>query len=195
MTKIFGLFVVAMLWSGGQGVWEAVGNRAPQSVSCNAPESAQSEWLHLSGCQVNLLEAAYEERDGKPTGPVYLPLNPRTDEPQKTVRFVVATEDPEILALLREASTVKQGDTALLGFLAANAKRLIRDKDVVGMTQSGITKRSKIHERLRELNKDLSSDFVVIDEGREPSLLKSGAVLAVGLLLLVALGTRALKKG
>lgn len=185
MKNLGCLLTLGLLWGGGQGVYEALRNRSPETVSCEQAEKTPptASWLHLTGCRLNVMEAAYKTRFGLPTDDIFIPLT-STGPGKKTVRFVLATKDPDIIAVVKEMAALDQKDSkALFGFLAKNAKRLIREKDVKGMVQSGIDKNDKIHKRLRETNKDLVDDFVVIDEGREPGFLWSAVLLTIGLLL------------
>lgn len=191
------LFTIALLFAGGQGVYEGVRNRAPESLSCAQAEKTppRSAWVNLTGCKVNLMEAAYNTRFGAPAEKIFVPLTVTESSKTNTVHFVLATQDTEMVAVVHEMAALDEKDTsAVYAFLGKNAKRLIRDKDVIGMVQSGISKNDKMHQRLRDLNKDLVEDFLVIDEGREPDLMWSFLLLAGGvlcLLLLVASLTKA----
>jgi len=194
-VKLAFLLAIALLWAGGQGVYEGVTNRAPQTISCaeanKTPPSAT--WLHLTGCRVSVIEAAYSTtRSGdEPSGDIYLPLSSAGEDESKTVRFVLATRDPAVLSLIKEMSALDaKNEGAFFSFLGKNAKRMIYDKDVTGMVQSGINRKDKVQEKLRELNKDLAADFVVIEEGREPGLVWPAVLLTGGIALFLFLSLR-----
>lgn len=185
MKKLGCLLTLALLWGGGQGVYEALRNRSPQEMTCEQAEKTppSGSWLHLTGCRVNVMEAAYKTRFGVPIDDIFIPLT-SAGPGKKPVRFVLATKDPEIIAVVKEMAALDEKDKgALFTFLAKNAKRLVRDKDVKGMVQSGIDKNDKVQRRLRDVNKDLVADFVVIDEGREPGFLWSAFLLTGGVVL------------
>jgi hypothetical protein len=195
LGKLLVWFVpIAMMWAGGQGVYEAVTNRAPQSISCeaanNTPPSAA--WLNLTGCRISVIEAAYETRSsGEPSGDIYLPLTSAGDGKSRPVHFVLATRDDAVVSVVKELSALDaKNQGAFFEYLGKNAKRMIYDKDVRGMVQSGINKNDKIQARLRDLNKNLAADFVVIEEGKEPSLTWSALLLAGGIGFLLFLGSR-----
>jgi hypothetical protein len=197
LGKLGCLLMLALMWAGGQGVYEGLRNRTPETMSCEAAQATppRSSWVHLTGCRVNVLEAAYKTRFGIPTDDIFIPLKAGTGGGDKTIRLVLATKDPDIVAVVKEMSALDGNDKkAFFSFLAKNVRRLVRDKDVTGMVQSGIDKDDKIHRRLKEQNKDLADDFLVIDEGREPRLLWSLVLLGGGLLLVVLLGAGAAGK-
>src|SRR5262245_10606107 len=126
--KGFGcLVMIALLWAGGQGVYEGVRNRSPQTMTCAEAEKAPptASWLHLTDCKVNVLGATYKTRFGKPTDEVFVPLSGAGKEDSKTTRFVLATKDPDIIAVVGEMAAVDSKDTkAVFSFMAKNAKRL-----------------------------------------------------------------------
>jgi hypothetical protein len=196
LGKLGCLLMLALLWAGGQGVYEGLRNRSPETLTCEAAQAMPppSTWVHLTGCRVNVLEAAYKTRFGVPTDDIFIPLKAGGGG-DKAIRLVLATKDPDIVAVVKEMSALDGNDKkAFFSFLAKNARRLVRDKDVTGMVQSGIDKDDKIHRRLKEQNKDLADDFLVIDEGREPRLVWSLVLLGGGILLVVLLGAGAAGK-
>jgi hypothetical protein len=189
--------MIALLWAGGQGAYEALRNRSPETMTCEAAQATppRSAWVHLTGCRVNVLEAAYKTRAGVATDDIFVPLTSGGQGGDKAVRLVLATKDPDVVAVVKEMSALDEKDTkALFSFLAKNAKRLVRVKDVTGMVQAGIDKDDKVYRRLKEVNKDLAADFLVIDEGRQPRLLWSLVLLGGGLLLVLLLGAGAARK-
>jgi len=198
MRKLGCLVMLALLWAGGQGVYEGLRNRTPQTMTCEEAEKTPptGSWLKLTGCRVNVIEAVYKTRFGAPTDDIFIPLTASGPNRAKAVRFVVATRDPDIVALVKEMAAIDdKSKGASFAFLAKNLHRLVRDKDVMGMVQSGIDKDDKTHKRLRELNKDLVEDFVVIDEGRQPSLFKSFLILGGGIVVLLLFIAGASKEG
>jgi hypothetical protein len=187
--------VIALLWGGGQGVYVGMKNRQPTSLSCADFYAGRpkSEWLKLTGCRLSYLGATYRERFGD-IREVFVPVLPVGERRDKTIRLVLATEDAETIALLKEMKKASEQDQkALFGFLAQNAKRLFVERDVEGTLQTGIDRSEKTMKKLRQAEKDLADDFAVLDEGKKPSLFASLALLGGGLLgglLLIALAAR-----
>ena len=184
---------IGLLWGGGQGVYQAVTNRAPTEVTCadldlGLPKGA---WLRVSGCTGSLLDASFKTRLGVVTE-VYLPLHAKRDgETEPPAHLVLATRDREVVDLAKKMSKIDSKDIkAMLGFVAENAKRLRHEKEVEGMVRSGIDSDDKVLKHLREKKEGLAADFVVLDDGRKPGFL-SALLLGAGVLLLLLLGAGA----
>jgi len=196
VSKLGCLLILALLWAGGQGSYEAIRYRQREETTCEAAQVKlpQSAWIHLSGCRVDLTAAAYKTAGSSPTGDIYVPLIPK--EPgSRPVRIVLATRDPEIVTVVTDLAALDAKDKgALFAFVARNARRLVREKDVTGMLESGLDRDDKLHARLRELDKDLVEDFVVLVEGKEPHPMRSVALLAGGIALALFVSTRAARK-
>jgi hypothetical protein len=191
---IFFLIVIALLWGGGQGLYEGLRYREPRSIACEEALQAPplSGWVHLTGCRVDGFHVVRKTHLGIPSDDLYVPVTSR-DPAVKAVRIVLATKDPDLVAVVNEFSKEKDTKAQIL-FMVKNDKRLRRDKDITGMVQSGIDREDKLFRRLRELDRNIADDFVVIDEGRTPNLLRSGILFLAGVGLLV-LGFVLGKKG
>ena len=185
--RIFGLLlVVALVLGGGQGLYEALRYRQPESLPCEEALRGPlpSRWVRLVGCRVNGAEAAWKTHFTSPAIDVYVPLIPKDPRTSKTVGLVLKTKDPELLDAVKDLAALDPKDSkAVILFMVKNEKRLKLDKDITGMVDSGID--SKISRHLKELDRHLADDFAVIDEGRKPSFAKSGLLLLAGLSVLV----------
>ncbi len=198
MKKLAFLAMIGLLWVSGQGFYEAWSYKAPVTEPCDAALAGapRSGWVHFTGCRVNVMEATYMTRgSGEVTDEIYLVLAPRGASATQPVHYLLATKDPDVIAVVKEMAAIDGKDKrALYGFLAKNITRLVRDKDVIGMPQTWLDRSNKTDKRLRESNKNLADDFVILDEGRQPGSVGSalgalgGAVVAF--LFLGALGLK-----
>ena len=198
MKKLALLAMIGLLWASGQGFYEAWRYREPLTQPCDAAvaEAPRSRWVRFTGCRVNVLKATYSTRaNGEVADTVYLTLTPRGAAASQRVRYLLATTDPDVIAVVKEMAALDEKDkSAFYSFLSRNLKRLVRDKDVVGMTQTWVDRRDKTDKRLREANKELTDDFEIIDEGRQPGGVGSalaalgGAVVAFLVLGVLAAG-------
>jgi hypothetical protein len=195
MRKLGCLVVIGMLYAGGHGLWVGFRNRSPQTMTCAeaARTPPTADWVHLTGCRINLMDAvARESSSGEPRGDIYVPLRaaPKadTDNP-RTARFVLATRDPAIVAVLTEMSALDANDkSAFYGFMAKNLDRMIIDRDVRGVVRGGLLNDDRVTTRLKHMKLELAPDFVVLNDGEEPSLLWPLTLLGGGVAAIVMLG-------
>lgn len=187
---LLGASSLALLWMGGQGVYQALTNRSPVDATCAGLEKTvpSATWLRVKGCTGLLTEASYK-RKGSVIREVYIPVHaPRpegaTEDPVS--HLVVATADDGVVALMREMAELDKSKDAkgIQLFMAQNAQRIRFDKDVEGMVRWGIDSDDKVLSHLRERRKKrLAEDFVVLDEGQQPALIWSATLLGGGIIL------------
>lgn len=194
MVRLGCLLMIGLLFLGGKGCYEALKNRSPHEMTCAEANTTAptAQWLHLKDCSINVLGASYKTRNDKPTDEIYIPLTSPGPNASTTSRVVLKTSDPDIVALVKELAAIdKNNQTAFFSFMAKNAKRMILTKDVKGMVQAGIDKNDTVQSKLAAMNKELAADFVILEEGSEPSLVKSGLMLGGGIVIaLLFLGSR-----
>jgi hypothetical protein len=178
---------VALLWAGGQGFYQAVTNRTPTMLTCADLEKAPAKaaWVRVTGCTGSLIDSSYKKKYSSVTE-IFIPVH--TKGGSETAHLVVATEDPSLLAVAKRMSEAdaKSDTKAMLSFLAENAKALQYDQEIEGMVRSGFDSDDKVLKHLRERKKGLAADFVVLDQGKKPGMIKSGLMLGGGVLLGVA---------
>jgi hypothetical protein len=181
---------VALMGAGGFGVVRGIGNREPQTLSCAEfyAQRPSAAWLRLTDCRIRLFDAAYRESFGA-VREVLAPVVPTREDATIEIRLVVATRDPDALALVKEMRVLDKKDDpgAGLAFLAKNAKRMVASRDIQGTLRTEVDRGDPAFVKLRDLENNLVRDFAVLDEGRNPSLVGSLSLLA-GALLLGALG-------
>jgi hypothetical protein len=134
---------IALLWKGGQGVYEAVGNTEPTELSCAELEKTPpaTGWFRLTGCVADLLDASYR-KSGSEVTEIFIPAYPAGVEKPDKIHLVVATEDPELSAFMEEMASVDEsrGTGAALQVLAKHADKLRVTRNFQGMVQAGIDK-------------------------------------------------------
>jgi len=101
--------VILFALLGGVALWVGVGkvrlyfaNPKPRVSSCAELYRAgpPGDWLELSSCRVSLAEAAYKETGAGAIREAYLPARPPERGAELPVKLVLATRDPQLLALL-----------------------------------------------------------------------------------------------
>lgn len=179
------ILVLGAFSAGVREVREAMANRAPVDVACAdfVASPPAGSWVRLTGAVGALRDAAFREQNGV-ADRLYVPLACGGSGPGP-VRVVMATEDDQLLAAL-------------------NAKRDadVR-RDIVGMVRT-----AKDHETGTTTGgglaggcanctaklQGLAPDYVVIEDGQDPSMARGLAWLAGAIAGSVAL-VRILRSG
>lgn len=175
------LFPIVLLWMGGQGIYTAMTNRQPLTMPF--AEYAQSrpdtKWVELTGAQLDVSEATWFGLTGS-FSEVYVPLHvPGAGSDAKVVALLL-TRDSAVLDLVREMKAISD-DKAALAFILKNRERLAPVRDVRGLLKFGIDSEDKKRRKIAKLNDNLTADFVVIEEGKQPEILTSLGLLGASL--------------
>jgi len=178
------IFAIGLLWGGGQGIYVGLKNRAPVEITVANFLTAHpdAEWVTLKDARLNLLESAHRERLGK-IAELYVPVRPVGEAEDAPVRILLETKNKETIAALEKIKLAGDSESETLGALAEVADKLIETRDVSGLIQFGIDSDSRARRKLSELDMNLADNFVILEEGAEPSLGNSAGLLVLGLLL------------
>lgn len=188
---LVGIVAVALLGAGGQWSYEAIANPAPAELTCADLAKARPEagWLRLKGCVADVIDAAAMGSEAEIVE-LYVPLRP-ADGPPQTAQALLATRNPGLLALAKEAAGIPKGGQQAFLFVFQNRWQLKLRRDFEGMLRIGFGREDesrRVLDRLR--GKDVAPGVIVIDEGRRPRPVAGAAML---LLALATLGTLALR--
>ena len=167
IAKWGGAFLFFLLGAAGCSlgvgrIREAAANRAPTEASCADLEARRfiGSWVHLTGASGTLAGAGVRSKNGV-ADRLYVPLT-CDGSTSSSVRVLMATENPSLLA-------------------AVKAKRDAEiPRDVKGMVRDARSHSSEITSGAgldRTIDR-LALDYVVLEDGGEPSLLAGLAWLA-----------------
>lgn len=177
---------VAMLWSGGQSLYTAAMNRRPTTMSYDdyVKTKPKATWLMLTNCSVRLTEACFKSYyGGKNATELYVPVRSMRPEGRKEkVQIVLATKDPNALATFSEMQNLKTEDAATLWALK-NRNRIVMQRNVGGLVQFGINLKDSERQKLANLLQNASDDFIILEEGAQPSLTEGLGLSTGGLML------------
>ena len=183
---LLGLLLLAI---GGEGVYQAATSRPQATLPCDeiAREPQRAKWVRITGCSVDYLGAGYYRESGGRVSELFLPVRPALEPKTTPVAIVVATRDPEVIALLQ--ATVGGGqepsqETFLVMMLRIVTKLAV-SRDVEGYAPGGIAGYQQARRARVALNAPLAPQFIVIDLHAEPSFMMHGIVAGTGLTLLV----------
>ena len=94
------LVSLVFLAHGGEALYHAATNRQPVIVTCDqfVRQRPNALWLRVTGCDADYLGAGYRESKGG-LNELFLPMRPPSQSPTSPVALVVATNDPQVLAI------------------------------------------------------------------------------------------------
>ena len=195
MTKLLPaallLASLVFLVHGGEALYDAAVNRQPVMVTCDqfVGQRPSALWLRVTGCDIDYLNAGYRESSGR-LDELFLPVRPPLQLSTSPVTLVVATSDPQVLAIAGTAiGNNRQPDQdAYVGMMQRIVTMLRASKEVEGYARSGFIERLQTRRALAGLAAPLGPDFVVLDLHARPSFVRPGIEAGIGLgLLLVSI--------
>jgi hypothetical protein len=195
VTAALLLMSLVFLAHGGESLYHAVTNRQLHSVSCEqlVQHRPRELWLRVTGCTVDALGAGYSESRGH-LDELFLPMRPPSQPPGSPVTLIVATSDPQALAIAGATigNNQQPDQEAYVGMMRRIVGMLNASKEVDGYARSGVVERLQTRRALGGLTAPLAADFVALDLRGKPSLVRPSIEVGIGVaLLLVAVGCRA----
>ncbi len=182
------LIAIALLVMGVQATYTALKNREPLSISVSEyiAKKPSVEWVSFTNASLNLLESAHvNERGG--IVEVFIPVREGNEPLGSPVQVLLSTKKPEVLAALADLNASSRSDQAAQAAMKRLAAQVFVKRDVSGLIRFGMDEDSKTRSKLERLKMNLAKDFVILNDGEEPSLLNGVLILAAGLLLIFAL--------
>lgn len=191
LTAALLLASLVFLVHGGEALYDAAVNRQPVTVTCDqfVRQRPSALWLRVTGCDIDYLNAGYRESSGR-LDELFLPIRPPSQPPTSPVTLVVATSEPQVLAVAGTAiGNNRQPDhDAYVGMMRRIVTMLRASKEVEGYARSGFIERLQTRRALAGLAAPLGPDFVVLDLHARPSFVRPGIEAGIGLgLLLVSI--------
>jgi hypothetical protein len=174
---------------GGEGLYHAATNRQPVAVTCSqlVQQRPRALWLRVSGCDIDYLGAGYRESNGR-LEELFFPMRPPSQSPTFPIALVVATADPQVLAIAAKTigNNQQPDQESYLVMMLRIVTMLRASKEVDGYARSGFIERLQTRRALAGLTAPLAPDFVALDLHSKPSFVTPGIEAGIGLALLVA---------
>ncbi len=192
MMKLFtaALLLVSLVFlaHGGEAVYHAATNRQPVIVTCDqfVRQRSRALWLRVTGCDVDSLGAGYRESHGR-LDELFLPVRPPSQPTTSPVALVVATNDPQVLAIAGTTigNNQQPDQDAYAGMMRRIVTMLRASKEVEGYARSGLMERLQTRRALAGLTAPLAPDVVVLDLHARPSFVRAGIEAGLGLVLML----------
>lgn len=194
----FGLLLIigmiALLWAGGQELWTSITNWSPTELTYVEflKDKPKSSWLKLKSCVLDLSEASYKASKSGKIEEVYIPVHGIGETSGEKVHVLLASTDTSFISTVNAMKNIKTESEAVT-YMEKNKAVIFPQRDLEGTVRFGFDLDSKDRTEIAKLNGDLSSDFAIVDEGKQPSLMK-GLLMFGGGLLLGGIGVGSLRK-
>jgi hypothetical protein len=186
-----------LLASGGTALYHAAGNRRQTSVTCEQfiRQPPRALWLRVSGCDFDYLGAGYRQSNGR-IAELFFPVRPPAQSRTTPAVLVVATRDPQVLAMAEETlgNDRVPDQEAFLVMMLRIVTMLKVSREVEGYARAGTFELPHTRRALAGLDAPLAPQVVVLDLHARPAFLLPGLRTAAGLVLFgvaVALGRHA----
>lgn len=193
------VIALGLLFGGGQGIYETwTGSQVHVMTYAQFVKEKPSVGRYrITDGEWRLIEASAisSQLTGDASGALYIPVRGPGNTGAEKVELLLHLEDPENAGAMSVISKMSPER------LAAEMKRdpvLTKvHKPVEGMVEMGMNSDSKDNDALRKgFGEDLSPNYVVLTEGREPiGYLGSTVMLGAGLLILAVGAALGLRKG
>jgi hypothetical protein len=177
--------VIGLFWAGGQNFYTGITNRTPTkaTVAEYAKTRPTAHWLHLTGARLMITDAMYRTSSKGASGSVQELFIPVRAEPDGAGTCVVlfSTKDAGLMTLhqqLQSASTKEQA----IGFLQHHKDKIF-NREIKGLVRYGIDLKDEERRKLANLDKSLAPDFIILNDGAEPSMAAGIGMLAGGAVL------------
>lgn len=180
---------------GGEGIYYAARDRQQTTLTCEQfmRQPPRARWLRVTGCDIDYLHAGYRESQNA-IAELFFPMRPPSQPPSAPVSLVVATRDPQVLAVAQQTlgNNQQPEQEAYLVMMLRIVTILRAAKEIDGYARSGIVERLETRRALAGLMAPLAPGVVLLDLHARPSFVVPGIEAGAGLLLLlVAIALRA----
>lgn len=158
-TFILAMVAIALIWGGGGNTYVALTNRQPTAMTCAdyMHNGSHRQWLELSDCMVDLKNVvSLWDKTGRIEG-FYAPLLP-VGESNVSSPIVLRAGSRKAMQRLAFSTTFK------------------------GLAQFGLDGDSAVRSTLTSGKLGLTSDFVILEPGKEPKPQQAVTLLGIGLI-------------
>ncbi len=178
------LIAIVLLVMGVQAIYTVLKNREPLSISVSEyiAKKPSVEWVSFTNASLNLLESAHLTKYNAITE-VFIPVREGGEPLGSPVQILLSTKKPEVIAALGDLKASTSSSEAAGAAMKRQAAQILVKRDVSGLIRFGMDEDSKTRSKLEGLDMNLAKDFVILNDGEKPDLLKGVLMLAGGLVL------------
>lgn len=152
----------------------------------------RAKWLRVTGRRINMIDAvASRKRFSDKINLVYIPIRPKDTE-ESTVSVLLLSSDPELLALAGRIHALDGSDNGgneASNIAMENARIFAQNRSFEGLVQFGIGQDDRVTFQLRKRLSNLVEEPIIIEEGKEPTIIEGLGMLLVAFLMAVGISS------
>jgi hypothetical protein len=184
---LFLLVGFAGCWGGGQHLYTASRYREPLRLTMDEylRTKPTAPWLEVKDAVVYLPGAAhlynkFSSSDRAPATEIYIPLYAaRPSHDDEPSRVLLATKNPDLLAIYNGIGR-QTSELQIEEFVEKHSDQLSATRTVRGLVRFGIDLDDDEQKELRKVANLQNDDFIILDEGKQPSSGEGAFGLAFG---------------
>jgi len=194
------LIALALLSHGGEELYAAARSRVQVHRTCAeyALQRPASDWVRLSGCELDYVRVGYREADGRLTELLF-PLRPAGSDPALPASVILATHDPAVLEIAAQAigaSAPQRDPDAFIAAMLDVVTAMGVSRDIEGLARSPLAA-FRTRPSIAAIHTPLDENFTVVDLRAQPRPLVPAVEIAAGanaLLMFLFLSMRARRR-
>jgi len=185
MKFLLVLLAAVSIWIGAQKLISALSFGTPVTFTIEdfLNDRPDEKSVELTGVAMDVSLSVYST-DGE-VKEIYIPVTPASTPENKEIVILVATKDPAILEVIEKMEELED-DKLIADYMTANPDRVFLTENITGRVR--LAKDIDPHDAksLREKEKNLDHDFIIIDTIDKPNWLAVGLIPAgLGILAFV----------
>ena len=192
IQKLLLLGMIVSLCFGAAGVWNGLRNSTPTVVTLTGNSADLPKHVTLKNVALGAMDAVTLTEYGEERA--YVPIRAKTAQATDKVYLLLRTNEPQLLGLTKK-SEGKTGDAESVRTIFGALAKIAAKTEVTGMTETDFNVSRRLKSALQKALPALHHDFVIINEGETPSIVRGVGLLALAGVLFVLLGISALAGG
>lgn len=180
---------IALLLFGAEGLYRALRERQPKTISCERflRERPENAWLRLGNCEIDYIGAGYRESRGRIVE-LFFPVRAVGQPRQAPVAIVVATKDPTAIATAQQ--TIGDGRTPdqeqFLVMMLKIVTNLRASREIHGYARNSFLEKMQAKRLVSGLAVPVDPQVILVDLYRRPAITLPAIAAGAGALGILA---------
>jgi hypothetical protein len=140
-----------------------------------------------------ITDAMYRQnKTSKSVEELFIPVRSESESAaSERCAVLLATRDPGLITLYQQIESSRSKEEAI-GYLEHHKNKFV-NREIKGLVKFGIDLKDEERRKLASLDKSLTTDFVILTDGKEPSM-GAGIGMLLGGIVLAGLGVLGVRR-